>query len=127
LARQFQRQRFQIDIVLAAEAATDLGRNHLQLPSIEAAETRRESSFQVMSLGRGPELALPVFDIIGQAGLGLNIALVHRLGVVFAFDNDVGLGESGRHISKSDRDALGDVRRLFRLGIDSLSEDEIVQ
>ena len=99
LARKLERQRLQVDVVLAAEAAADFSRRHLQLPGIQAAQSRREGSFQVVPLCRGPDFALAVPDKIGQAGLGLDIALMNRLGIVFAFNDDIGLGKALRNVA----------------------------
>ena len=47
-----------------------------------------------MALGADPELALAVGADAGEAGMRLDIALVRRLGLEAALDDDVGLPEA---------------------------------
>ena len=70
-----------------------------------------------MTLGRGPQLDLAVLAVTGDRGLRLDIALMDRLGVEFALDDQIGLGESRLDVAGRELDALGDVRRLFGRGL----------
>jgi hypothetical protein len=49
----------------------------------------------------------------------LDVALVHRLGVELALNHDIGLGEAGGDVPERELDALGDVGRLRRPGLDA--------
>ena len=57
----------------------------------------------------------------------LDIGLVHRLGGVAALDDHLGLLEAGVDVALLEVDALGDVRRLGRLRLDTGSEQVVVQ
>ena len=128
LAREQDRHGFGIEHGLAAETATqfrlgdaDPGDVHLE----DSGEARAEDE---MTLGAAPELGLAVLGEIGDAGLGLDIALVHGLGVEFALDDDVGLGEPGIDIAHGEFLALQDVgrpvgRRVHPLGHHVLEQD----
>jgi hypothetical protein len=70
---------------------------------------------------------LSVRRIGRQARMRLDIALMHRLRGVAAFDDDVGFLEAGFNITLLEADDLGDVGRLGRLWLDARGEEVIVQ
>ncbi len=80
-----------------------------------------------MALGGAPHFGLAVLGIAGDAGLGLDIALVHGLGLEVVLDDDVGLLEALLNIAHGVFDALGHVGGLVGLGIDALGKDIIAQ
>ena len=54
--------------------------------------------------------------------MGLDIALVGRLALELALDDDIGLGEAFCHVAMAELMALGDVGRLLRRRFDALGE-----
>ncbi len=90
-------------------------------PPISEAVTRSlelgaDVTDHVMALGAAPELPLPVAADAGEAGVGLDIALVGGLGLVFALQNDVGLGEALLHVAMAELMALGHIGGPGRRG-----------
>ena len=79
------------------------------------------------ALGATPELDLVVLVAVGDAALGLDIALVHRLGIVFALDHHIGFGEAGLHVAHPEVEPLDDVGRRIPGALDALAAQMVVQ
>src|SRR6185312_13758134 len=79
---------------LAAEAAADLGRCDTQIAQARADDLRRLRAHLEMPLARGPDLALAVSLILRNAGVRLDIGLMHRGGLELLLDHDVGRGKA---------------------------------
>ncbi len=60
------------------------------------------------------DMRLPVVRGGGDAGMRLDIALMHRLGGVFPFHDNIGFREALRHVAERELDLLGDVRGFRR-------------
>ena len=71
-----------------------------------------------MPLGRSPQFRLAVRAIARKAGLRLDIALVHRLGVELALDDHLGLRESRGDVAAAVLQAFGHVGGPLRLRLD---------
>ena len=107
-----QRQRLEVDDGLAAEAAADLGRD-----GADVAQLRRPSARRVMARTMNwPWLLLQIVALpsgdADEAGVRLDVALVHRLGPEAALDDDLGLGEAGLDVAQLVLELAGDVGRL---------------
>ena len=94
LARERERHRLEEHRGLAAEAAADLRGGDAQLGDVHAEQRGADVAHHEMALGAAPELALAVGADAGEAGMRLDIALMGRLGLEAALDDDVGLGEA---------------------------------
>ncbi len=80
-----------------------------------------------MALAGAEDRALAVGAVGAQAGMRLDIGLVHRLGGVAALDDDLGVLEAGLDVALVEVHALGDVRGLGRLRLDARGEQVVVQ
>ena len=63
--------------------------------------------------------AWPSLGDAGDAGVRLDVALVHRLGVNVALDDDVGLGEAGREVACANSMRLATLDGLRRRRLDA--------
>ena len=86
LLRQRQRHRLEVDEGLAAEAAADLGRDRADIGDVDAEQLGAVGADHELALARAPDRALAVGADADDAGMRLDIALVHRLGRVPALD-----------------------------------------
>jgi hypothetical protein len=98
-----------------------------QLGDVHAEQARAGVAHHEVALGADPELALAVRTDIGEAGVRLDIALVRRLGLEGALDDDVGLLEAGRDIAMAELVAAHDVGGLLGLRLHAVGEDGAVQ
>jgi hypothetical protein len=80
-----------------------------------------------VALGRAPQLRLAVLGPAGNAGVRLDVALMHGLGVELALDHDVGLCKTFGGVAERELDPLGDVRGLRRRRFDTRREHVLVQ
>ena len=112
--REFHRQRLQVDGRLAAEAAADFGRNHLDVAHAFAEHAGGERAHVEGALGATPDGRLAVRVHGGGAGVRLDVALVGGGHPMFALDDDVRFLEA--FVDVAAREALrgGDVARRFR-------------
>ena len=110
----------QIDQRLAAEPAADLGRGDADIGDVDAEQFCAIGADHELALAAGPDLHLAVGRGRDDAGMRLDIGLMHRLGRIAPLDDDIRLAESGRDVALRKGHPLGDVRRLFRLGLDAL-------
>ena len=120
-------ERLEIDIVLAAESAAELGRDHADLRNVHLEKLRALRADDEMALGGGVDLDLAVLGVARERGLGLDIALVHGLGVEFALDDEVRLREALLHVALGEIEHLGEVGRLLRRRVDALGDLFLVQ
>ena len=122
LLRQRERHRLEIDQRLAAEAAADLRRGHADVGDVDPQQLRdsrsRTMNWPWLQLQSS---RLAVARCGGDAGMRLDIALVHRLGGVFAARRSPRPPRSPAATSPMREDELlGDVRGLGRRGLDAL-------
>ena len=127
LAGQGDRQRLEIDDRLAAEAAADLRWGDAHARFVDAVQPGAERADDVVALGRAPDVGLAVLGNAGDAGMGLDIALVHGLGLERALDDQVGGGEALVDVAERDLDAGGDVRRLVGRVVHAAGAQMVVQ
>jgi hypothetical protein len=127
LARQRQSHRFEIDQRFAAEPAADLGRGDADIGNVNARQFRAIGANHKLALTAGPDLHLAVGRGRDDAGMRLDIRLMHRLGRIAPLDNDVRLAETGRGVALRKGHLLGDVRGLFRLRVNALGKEVVVQ
>ena len=100
------RDRLEIDDGLAAEAAADLGRRHANIADRHAEQFRGQRADYEMPLARRPDLGLAVGIEAGDAGMRLDIGLVHRRRLELLVDDLVGLGKAGIDIADLELDPL---------------------
>ena len=122
-----ERERLQVDHGLAAEAAADLRRRHADVGEVDAEQGGAVGAHGELPLGAAPYLALPVLAGAGDHRVGLDIALMHRLGGEGALDDDIGLGESGLEIAAREGHLLEDVRRRLGRRLHALGEHVVVE
>src|SRR6516164_3026359 len=114
LLRQHVGDRLEIDDRLAAEAATDLGRNRADVGDVAAADPRGVGADHELALARAPDRGLSVSRPRHDAGMRLDIGLMHRLCRVAPLDDDLRFAESLLDIAYGEANHLGDVRGLGR-------------
>ena len=124
---QHDGERFQIDIVLAAEPAPELGRDHPDLRDVHLQQLGALRADDEVALGGCVNLDLAVLGVAGERSLGLDIPLMHRLGVELALDDEVRFGEAFLHVALGEVEDLGEVGRLFRCRLDALGNLFLVQ
>src|SRR5205085_885528 len=88
------RDRFEIDNGLAAEAAADLGGDGADVALRDAREHRGHGADHELALAGAPDRGLAVGRNADEAGMRLDIALVHRACRKSALDDDISLPES---------------------------------
>ena len=126
LLRQQIGDRFEIDDRLAAKPAADLGRDRPDAGNVGAADARGVGAHHELTLARAPDRALPVGPDRHEAGMRLDVGLVHRFCRVAPLDDQIGLLEAGFDIAFREADHLRDVGGLIRLGLDAGGEDIVV-
>ncbi len=126
LAGQHQGDWLDIDHGLAAEAAADFGRIDPQVAKVHAEELRGIGAHHEMPLAGAPQLGLAVGIEARDAGLRLDIGLVHRRRLERHLDHFVGRGEVGIGIADLVLGALGDVGGLRRRRLDAAG-DQVVE
>ena len=94
LPGQHQRDRLEIDDGLAAEPAADLGRDRPDVALRDARHQRAHGADHELALARAPHRDLAVAADADQAGVRLDIALVHGLGLEAALDDHFGFLEA---------------------------------
>ena len=122
-----QGQRLEINEGLAAEPAADLGRDRANVGNVEPEQLGAIGADHELALARAPDRALAVIGIGDDAGMRLDIGLMHRLGRVAPLDRDIGVAEPGLDVALGERHPLGDVRGPGRLGLDPLGIKVVVQ
>ena len=80
-----------------------------------------------MTLAGRPDLGLAVGVPAGQAGVRLDIGLVHRGGLELLLDHHVGLGEAGVEVADLELETLRDVGRLRRRRLDAAGDHVVEQ
>ena len=127
LLGQGQGHGFQIDERLAAEAAADLGRNRPDVRDVDGQKLGAIGADHERTLARTPDRALAVGGRRHDAGMRLDIGLMHRLVRIAPLDDDVGVAEPGLDVALGKGDLLGDVRGLRRHRIDTPGVEVVVQ
>ncbi|TMK28592.1 MAG: hypothetical protein E6G69_13705 [Alphaproteobacteria bacterium] len=97
--RQQIGDRFEIDDRLPAKAAADLGRDRADAGNVGAADARGVGAHHELTLARAPDRALPVGPDRHEAGMRLDVSLVHRFCRVAPLDDQIGLLEAGFDIA----------------------------
>ena len=120
LLGQDQRHRLQIDDGLAAEAAADLGRDGADVAQLDARQLGRHVAHHEVALAAAPDGDLARLVDTDEAGVGLDVALVHGLGLEAALDDDIGRGKPGVDVTQLVLELAGDVGHggRTRLGAD---------
>ena len=113
LAREHDRDRFRIEVRLAAETAAELRLLDADLRGIDLEDLGQAIAIRPWGLRAAPEFDLTVIRATRDAGLRLDIALMHRLGVERPLDDDVGFRKSLFRIADRQVVTFDDVRRLF--------------
>ena len=72
---------------------------HDQVADIHAKDLGRVGAHHKMALTGRPELTLTIRAKPGQAGMGLDVALMHRGRLETHLDYRIGLGKSGLNIA----------------------------
>ncbi len=124
---QRERDGLEIDQRLAAEPAADLGRDRADIGDVDAEQFRAIRAHHELPLARAPDRALTIGGGRHDAGMRLDIGLVHRRIRVAPLDDDIGVAETGVDVAFGEVDHLGDIRRVRRLGLHSLREEIVVQ
>ncbi len=125
--RHRQGQGFEIDQRLAAEPAADLGRDRADLRDVDAEQFGAIGAHHELALARAPDRTLSVGGHRHDAGMRLNVALMHRRAGIAALDDEIGVAEPGLDIALGEADHLGDVGGARGLGIDTLGEQVVMQ
>ena len=112
---------------LAAETAADFRGGDAQLGDVHPKQLRAVLAVDEMALRAHPEVGGAVGAEIRHAGMRLDVALMRLLGLEGAFNDEIGLAETGVDIAVAELSALGDVRRLVGLWLDALREYAVVQ
>ena len=98
--------RLEVDNGLAAEAAADLCRRHANIADRHTEQFRGQRADYEMPLARGPDLGLAVGVEPGDAGMRLDIGLVHRRRLELLVDDLVGLGKTRVRVTDLELDPL---------------------
>ena len=99
-ARQDQCHWFQIDDGLAAEPAADLGRDRAHVAELQPGQLGRHVAHHEVALAAAPDGGAPILRDADNAGVGLDIALMHGLGFETALDDHLGRGEAGLDVTE---------------------------
>ena len=114
--------RLEIDDGLAAKAAADLRRRHANIADRHAEQFRGQRADHEMPLARRPDLGLAIVIEAGDAGMRLDIGLVHRRGLELLVDDLVGLGKACIRVADLELDPLRDIRGLGRRRLDAAGD-----
>jgi hypothetical protein len=104
-----QRQGLKIDDGLSAEAAADLGRDRADVAELDARQLGRHVAHHEMALAAAPDGDLTGLVDAHEAGMRLDVALVHRLGLEAALDDDFGRSEPGLDVAQRVLKLAGDI------------------
>ena len=119
--------RFQVGDRLAAEAAADLGRGDAQIAQAGTDDLRGQRAHLEVALAGGPDFALAVGLVFRDAGVRLDVGLMHGGGLEFLLDDDVSLLEASFDVAHSEFQALGDVGRFGRWRFDAAGDHVLEQ
>ena len=115
LTRQHHCERLEVDRNLAAEAAADLARCHLDVCGIEAEHRRRGVAHKEGALRARPDVDAAVLVHTRHAGMRLDVALMAGRRAEHALHDDISRSEAGCEVAALQFEASGDVRRPARL------------
>ena len=127
LLRQPHRDRLAVDGDLAAEAAADLERHHLELRLRQPEHAGDHQLGRELALRGGPHGGEAVGIDLGHRHLRLQIALVRGVDLDARLRGRRRLAERARGIAAGDDDARADVARRPRPRLHALGEDVLVQ
>ena len=127
LHRQQRRDRLQIGHRLAAEAAADLGGIDAEVADRLLQDLRGQRAHLEVALARGPDLGLAIGVPARQAGVRLDIALVHRGGLELLLDHHIGRGKAGVDVAGLELQPLRDVGGLGRRRFDAAGDHVLEQ
>ena len=99
--RKQRRERLEIDDGLAAKTAADFRRNGADVALRNAGQIRRHGAHHELALARAPDRGLVVGGDADEAGVRLDIALMHRTGGEGALDDHLGLFKTLRRCRPS--------------------------
>ena len=80
-----------------------------------------------MTLGANEQIRLAIFGHAGQAGMGLDIGLMHGLGIEGPLNHDIRLLEPFLDITKRKLDPLRDVRGFGRRRLDPVGDHVLME
>ena len=116
-----------VDGDLAAEAAADLQRHHLELRLRQPEHARDHQLGGELALRGGPDRGEAVGIDLGHHHLGLQVALVRGVDLDARLRGGRRLAERARGVAAGDDDARADVARRTRPRLHALGEDVLVQ
>ena len=114
---------------MGLQRAHGLGRERpgdAQLGNIHAEEGGALVAVDEVALGADPEFALAIGADVGDAGMGLDVALMGLLGPERSLHDHLGLPESGVDVAMTELAPLGNVGRPGGLRLDAVGEDAVV-
>src|SRR5262249_17808454 len=112
LAGELDRHWLAVEAGLAAETAAHLRLLNADLGGFDLENVGEPVAEHPWRLRAAPQFDLAVLAAGRDAALRLDIALVHRLGVVFVLDDDVGLLEARLGVAHGEVEPLAHVRGL---------------
>ena len=125
--RQPHRHGLAMDGDLAAEAAADLERHHLELRLRQPEHARDHQLGRELALGGGPHRGEAVGIDLGHHHLRLQVALVRGVDLDARLRGGGRLAERARGVAAGDDDARAHVARRPRPRLHALGEDVLVQ
>jgi len=104
-----RRERLEIDDGLAAKATADFGGDGADVALRKAGQICRHRPHHELALARAPDRGLVVGADADEAGMRLDVALMHRAGREAALDDDFGLRKTLCDVAFLDLELAGDV------------------
>ena len=92
--------------------------------ALDAEQLGRVGADHEVTLRRGMDRDLSIRGVRRKAGMRLNVGLMHRLGGVATFDDDLGVLEAGVDVALLEGHDLRDVGRLGRLRVHTGGEQD---
>ena len=127
LLREPHCERLEVGDGLAAEPATDLGRNDLDSRRLPAKHLGAVGTHGEMALRRAPHGRATIGSGVSDRSVRLDVALVDRFGGELVLDHDVGIGEALVEVAALVHDPAGDVRRFGGRRFGALGDHPVVQ
>src|SRR5271169_6346780 len=110
-----------------AKAAADLGWDRADLRDVDAEQLGAVGPHHEVALARAPDRGLSVSGDRDDAGVGLDVSLMHRRVGIAPLDRDIGLAEPGVDVALGEPDLLRDVGGMGRFRVETLGEEIVVQ
>ena len=98
-----------------------------QVADLHAEDLRGQRAHLEMALAGGPDLGLAIGVAARDAGVRLDIGLMHCRGLELLLDHHVGLREAGLEIAGLEFEPLRDVRGLRRRRLDAARDHVLEQ